>query len=152
MASTSPFSETITLSLHPSKQLLFFIVGVHVFVALVALSTPAFPFWARLLMAGVVGISAWRSLQLHYWQKSDRAIKAIKWLETGEWQIQVGKDPTWQTVSLGQSFVKRWVLILGFKHPLLGHVNTIVPPDSVDDKSTWQHFIMRWLGNRQHSL
>ena len=134
----------IELMLKPSRYLLVFIVSLHLLVAGVALSTPAFPVWIRVLMAGVVGISAWRSIKLHYWQNSERSIKAIRWLESGEWQIQVGTHPQWQTVPLAkQSFVKRWFVILGFNHPSLGHVSAIIPPDAVEAQA-WQSLMMRW--------
>lgn len=146
MTSTSRFTETLTLNLKPSRYLLLFIVLIHSVVAVIALSTPAFPLWVRVLMAVIVGISAWRSLKVQYWRHSERAIQAIRWLDSGEWQIQLSASDQWQTVTLAnQSFVKRWWVILGFKHPQHGFVNAIIPPDSVD-ASTWQSLMMRWHG------
>ncbi|WP_020559558.1 protein YgfX [Thiofilum flexile] len=138
------FTQTIELTLKPSRYLLSFIVGIHLLVAIIALSTPAFPLWIRILMAIVVGISAWRSLKLQYWHSSMRSIHAIRWLESGEWQIQVGTDSPWQTVALAkQSFVKRWVVILGFTHPKLGYVSAIILPDALN-ADLLQSLIMRW--------
>lgn len=142
--SANRFTQSIELLLKPSRYLFSFILSIHTLVAVVALSTPAFPWWVRVLMALVVGISAWRSLKLQYWHHSERSIKAIRWLDSGEWQIQVGVNPEWQTVALAQqSFVKRWLVILGFTHPSLGHVSTIVLPDAVAP-ATWQSLMMRW--------
>lgn len=142
--STQRFTQTLELVLKPSRYLLSFIIGIHALVVIVALSTPAFPLWIRLIMAGVVMISAFRSLNLQYWKRSERSIKAIRWLESGEWQIQLGSDLQWQTVPLArQSFVKRWLVILGFNHPSLGHVSVVVPPDSIE-ANEWQSFMMRW--------
>lgn len=140
----NPFVEGLVLSLKPSRYLAILISGLHIVVALVALLTPAFPIWARLFMAGVIALSAWRSLRLQYWKKDPRAIIEIIWDADEQWRIRTSSGETLDVSLASSSFVSRKACVLNFQHHEQGRFNTIILPDSLPSEMM-QQFRMRWF-------
>ena len=144
MMSGNRFEQTFEVALQPSKWLMIFIVGLHLVVAMIALLTPAFPLWLRLIMALIIGVSGYKSLNLHYWRTSPVGINALRWLESGEWQIQTVQNPSWQLVTLAKhSFGSRLLFVLNFKQADQRHLTALVLPDSMSEVD-FQSLMMRW--------
>lgn len=141
---SNPFSDALTLTLKPSRYLAGFIIGLHSLVIVITLLTPAFPFIARLAMAGIVGLSLWRSMRLQYWHKDKNSITQITWQADQSWLIST---PEYQDLSVqlaSSSFVSRKAWVLNFQHEEYGRFNAIILPDSIDSKAA-QAFRMRWF-------
>lgn len=144
---SNPFSDALTLSLKPSRYLATFIVALHALVISITLATPAFPWIARIAMAGIVGLSLWRSMRLQYWHKDKNSVTEITWQADQSWEITTPEYKNLTVQLAHSSFVSRKAWVLNFQHEEHGRFNAIVLPDSIDNEAA-QAFRMRWFSAR----
>ncbi|MEN8166439.1 MAG: protein YgfX [Pseudomonadota bacterium] len=141
-------AESIHLRPVPSRYLAVWLVITHAVALIVIWQIQLHVAWKISMSLALLGYLIWQ-LQLHLLRRNDTAILEAIVASDGIWHLTLKSGIELSGELLPDSFVKPWLMVLGFRiAPLPINKRLILFPDSLD-KETARRLRVHLLSNRQ---
>jgi toxin CptA len=128
---SSESAARLRIEAGPSLQLATYLVTVHAAALLVGLVLPV-GLALRLLLAGVVAVSLVRSLRMHVWRSSARAVVGLDVPQDQPWTLRLRNGSQVTAHLLGSSLVHPRLLVLNFCTGRLARRSLVLAADAAD--------------------
>ncbi|MEW5756941.1 MAG: protein YgfX [Pseudomonadota bacterium] len=129
--SSSVFDRPLRLELKPSRYLyLLILIGYGGALLLLWLT----PLWwpVKLLLTLALLGDGWRQVRRHVWYRHCAAIPALIWHEDGRWVVPGDGTREDSELTLKQSFVHPWLVVLNFAAGRWRTNSVVILPDALE--------------------
>lgn len=136
------FDAPMETALVFSRQLLAYILCIHLLAASVFIFPLALPAWFRLLLLCACLVSGWWNCRKYLLMP---AVTALAWHERADWSIRLA-DGRWTGVTTGgEQLVLSWLVIIKFVDETGRRYSVMVLPDMMPENA-FRHLRVRLLG------